>query len=393
MNTFSEEEKLLYQLLDLSLHPDKRIKIDDTVDFSWDEVISMAEKHGVLALLHDVLARLERFSEECMKYVEKKSQQNVMQQYRLLFLSRYLLELLKKNGIRACLLKGSAAAFYYPQPELRKSGDIDIVLQDINKLEVARALLEKCGFQLEDDQLANHHLTFVSKEGIAIELHSMFAEPFDNKKLNAYMEEVLQECETEYVNVMGANLRTLKRPFFAFHLLLHMMQHFLRSGFGLKLLCDWVLFWQEPTTQEDRECYLRLVKDAGIKGFSDVITNVCVMYLGLEQQDVAWMELSADSPVVEFMREILDAEEFGKSGETRMVMMRGTGFIDYVREFHHQMNLNFPKAGKCFLFWPVLWVITMVKFLYNNRKVRNISTKEILKEAKRRSKLMEKIKI
>jgi len=31
--------------------------------------------------------------------------------------------------------------------------------------------------------------------------------------------------------------------------------------------------------------------------------------------------------------------------------------------------------------------------LYNNRKVRNISTKEILKEAKRRSKLMEKIKI
>lgn len=93
-----------------------------------------------------------------------------------------------------------------------------------------------------------------------------------------------------------------------------MMQHFLRSGFGLKLLCDWVLFWQEPTTQEDRECYLRLVKDAGIKGFSDVITNVCVMYLGLEQQDVAWMELSADSPVEEFMREILDAEEFGKSG-------------------------------------------------------------------------------
>ena len=164
MNTFSEEEKLLYQLLDLSLHPDKRIKIDDTVDFSWDEVISMAEKHGVLALLYDVLARRERFSEECMKYVEKKSQQNVMQQYRLLFLSRYLLELLKKNGIRACLLKGSAAAFYYPQPELRKSGDIDIVLQDINKLEVARALLEKCGFQLEDDQLADHHLTFVSKE-------------------------------------------------------------------------------------------------------------------------------------------------------------------------------------------------------------------------------------
>lgn len=393
MNTFSEEEKLLFQFLDLSLHSDKRIKLDTSADFSWDKMISIADKHGVLSIMYDTLMHEKSISDEWKKFVTKKSQQNVMQQYRLLFLSRYLLELFKKNGIRACLLKGSAVAFYYPQPELRKSGDVDIVLQDKNTLEVARELLLKCGFQLEEEQLTNHHLTFLSKEGIAIELHSMLAEPFDNKKLNSYMDRVLLECEIEYVNVMNANLRTLKRPYFAFHLLLHMLQHFLRSGFGLKLLCDWVLFWQEETSKEDRECYLRLVNEAGVKAFSDVVTNACVKYLGLEQQDVAWMELAEDSPTEDFLREIMDAEEFGKSGENRMVMMRGTGLMDYVREFHHQMHLNFPKAGKCFLLWPVLWVITLVKFLYNNRKVRNISTKQILKEARRRSKLMEKIKI
>lgn len=393
MIEFKSEELLLFQLLDYSMHPNKKIEINMSEISSWDNVVYMAEKHGVLAVLYEVLSNNKLFPAEYMKSVEKKAQQNVMQQYRLLFLSRYLLELLNRNGIRACLLKGSAISFYYPQPELRKSGDIDILLQDIYKLDYVRVLFDKCGFQLKEEQAANHHLVFFSNEGIEIEVHTMLAEPFDNKKLNMQIQNILQECETEYVNVMNANIRTLKRPYFAFHLLLHMLQHFLRSGFGLKLLCDWGLFWQEETEKEEMECYLELIGKTGIKKFSDVITNACIEYLGLEHKDVEWMQLSSDCPVDEFMREIMDAEEFGKSQANRMVMMRGTKLVDYVREFHHQMHLNFPGIGNCFLLWPILWIFTLVKFIYNNKKLRQISTTKVLKEARRRSKLMEKMKI
>jgi len=93
------------------------------------------------------------------------------------------------------------------------------------------------------------------------------------------------------------------------------------------------------------------------------------------------------------MREILDAEEFGKNDANRMVMLSGMGPWAYIKELHHQMHLNFPKAGKCFLLWPVLWVITLVCFVRNNRKIRNTSTKEVLREAKRRSGLMKQLKV
>ena len=60
----------------------------------------------------------------------------------------------------------------------------------------------------------------------------------------------------------------------------------------------------------------------------------------------------------EFFTEIMEAEEFGEADSKRMVAMRGTGWIDYIREFHHQMHLSHPKAGQYKILYPILWVRT-----------------------------------
>ena len=72
-----------------------------------------------------------------------------------------------------------------------------------------------------------------------------------------------------------------------------------------------------------------------------------------------------------------------------MVVLRDRGLRGYIREFHHQMRLNFPRAGKCFLLFPALWLATLVRFLRNNWKVREVSLKQVLKTADRRSHQME----
>ncbi len=392
----SLQENVLFELLKLSIHSENNVV--NTCDLSalqWQEIFKIAEGHSILSLLFDDIDNKKNIPDELIKKLNIVSKQTVLQQYHLLFLTRYIIELLKQKGVETVVLKGVGIGSYYPIPELRKSGDIDLLLLNPLQEDIVKEIMIENGFWVSEEQLALHHITFETQSGIGIEVHTLLAEPFDNQKINNYLIKLLRsgECKAENRNVMGIDLPVLTKPYYAFELLLHMLQHFLRSGFGLKLLCDWVVFWQEEITKEDRECYLNLIDEAGIKAFSDVITKTCIQYLGLNAEKVLWMKMAEDSPVDEFMREVLDAEEFGKSGENRMVMMRGTGFMDYVREFHHQMHLNFPKVGKCVLFWPVLWIITFVKFLYNNRKVRNISTKEILKEAQRRSKLMEKIKI
>ena len=95
----------------------------------------------------------------------------------------------------------------------------------------------------------------------------------------------------------------------------------------------------------------------------------------------------------EFMKEVMEAEEFGKGSGERMVMMQGSSLTDYIREFHHQMHLNYPKAGRILVCWPALWIMTLIRFLRNNRKLRNVSTIKVLKKAGSRSKLMEKLRL
>ena len=81
----------------------------------------------------------------------------------------------------------------------------------------------------------------------------------------------------------------MEDAYHAYELLLHMLQHFLRAGFGVKLLCDWVVLWNRGLNEEERQQYLKMVNDSGIKGFSDMITICCIKYLGLKRESVMWM--------------------------------------------------------------------------------------------------------
>lgn len=397
----SLEETYLLSLISESLKKenlsdDECVTIEyDLKDLDWDAVLEMADNHSVLSLLYETLAKKESISSDGIRKYSSNAKKTVLQQYHLLFLSKHLVDILGKKGIKTAVLKGVAAGSFYPIPELRKSGDIDLLLLDPKQENLMKEVMIEHDFWVKEEQLALHHVTFETGSGIEIEIHTLLAEPFDNRNMNLYLENLLHEkkCEVEEREVMGIKLPILSKAYFAYELLLHMLQHFLRSGFGLKLLCDWVVFWREEFCEEQKKKYLQLVDESGIKSFSDIVTLTCVKYLGLEEEYVAWMKCSSDLPVDEFLYEILEAEEFGKSHVNRMVMLRGTGLGDFVREFHHQMHLNFPKAGKCFLLWPILWAVTFARFVKNNKRYRNVSTGEILKAAKKRSRLMDGIKL
>ena len=386
---FSKEEQALLQLVKSALLGEQ-YHIDSDVDKTV--VVALAKKHAVIPFLYDVTEACE-LPKECVNIIASASRRAVLQSYRLLFLTKQVSELLEKNGIAFAILKGVATASFYQTPELRKSGDVDILLLNEGDEKKTETILLDAGFSVSSEQHANHHTVFVSQDGIDIEVHTMLAEPFAYKKINMAMEAQMPLCKEHIQEIysMGVRIPVLDKPFHAYELLLHMLQHFVYAGFGLKLLCDWVIIWNYEWSQEEKQLFKKLAEESEIDKFAEAITAVCAKYLGLNKNNFAW-EIT-DSMADKMLREVMDAEDMGWSASSRMVMMSGTGLWAYVKEFHHQMHLNFPKAGKCFLFWPVLWFITLVRFLKNNRKVRNTSTGEILKEAAKRSKLMEELKL
>ena len=389
----NSEETELCKILSLALHGKKSFDPDRKID--WNALVQVAEKHKVLPFLFDVLEEADLPQAQRM-ILEQKGQQTVQQSYRLLFLSKSIIEELKEHGIDAILLKGSGVAAFYPVPEYRKSGDVDILMKNKEEAERACEILEKHGFHKKEHQAANHHIACTGVDGIEVELHVTLAEAFDSEKTNAY----LQQCQASFFehrklqDVMGVTFNLATDAYQAFYLLLHMLQHFLRAGFGLKLLCDWVVFWEKPVCKEEKDTLIQLLEGSGLVGFASIITAVCVEYLQLDRKKVAFLvdrESFDKKTVASFMKEIFEAEEFGHSGTDRMVVLRGTKLADYVREFHHQMKLTYPNASRCMMLYPALWVMTLCGFLYRNRKVRGTSSRAIMKKTHERSKFMEQI--
>lgn len=392
---YSKEEQYLLFLLRTTFgkHPDTKTMEAEKEEIDMQSVVAMAKRHAVLSFLYDVSQKIEGL-QACRSQIELEVRQTVQQSYRLLFLTRYIVNQLKEQGISCIVLKGVMTGSLYPVPELRKSGDIDLLVSEkLNKGRLIR-LMEQMGFPLVEEQHANHHIAFMSQKGIQIEIHTMLTEEFSYGKLNRAMKKHGKRCwdTIQEIDVMGVMLPGLTRPFHAYELLVHMLHHFMRTGFGLKLLCDWVMLWQQEWTEEEKVIYQSLVKESGLKKFGEMISSVCIRWLGMEE--CIWQgEICPEKSVDIFLRELLDSGEFGAVNNDRMVMLQGTGVWDYVKEFHYQMRLNYPVAGKCFLFWPVLWSMTLLRFLRNNHRLRGTSTRNILKEAARRSKLMKEIQL
>ncbi len=393
----SREEKWLLQRLREVLRSEEMdsayLKEEDVPD--WGRVLALAQTHAVIPFLYPLVEQ-EQVREPLYTAIRNTAIQTVQQSYRLMFLTHYLVEKLKEAEVSVVVLKGVSAAALYPVPELRKSGDIDLFLIHAeDSLERAAYVMEEIGFQREMEQQVNHHHVWRTPQGIEVELHVMFAEPFDNETMNLYLGQMSQRVEkhVEQKEIMGLSFPVLTEAYQAYQLLLHMLQHFLRSGFGLKLLCDWGVFWNRDIWEDQRKQYCCLVAESGLEGFSDMVTSLCMRYLGL-REDFGTRILTKRRRVDEydsFLQDILEAAEFGQNDEARMVVLRGTKIKDYVREFHHQMRLTHPDASRYVVLWPFLWAKVLCGFCRNNKQIRGVSTWNVLKKARARSKNVEKL--
>ena len=301
----------------------------------------------------------------------------------------------EKEHITAVTLKGFASARFYPVPEFRKTTDIDLLLFSDKDAENAVRILCANGFKICKERHANHHIVMISEKKEAVELHTTWAEAFKEGYLNKYLEKLQKESvyHGQRIDFQGLKVYAYEIPWQGFYLLIHMLQHFVGSGFGLRNLCDWVVLWENCDNAKEREDFWKMVCESGTTEFAKAVTAICVSYLGLSKEK---SPVPAENPVEkevmeDLLRDILDAGEFGYSEAERMVGMDGDSWTAYVREFHHQMHINFPKAGKIIFLWPALWIATLIRFLRNNKRLNRAPISAIMKKAGKRGKLVRRL--
>lgn len=395
ISMISENERILLKYLGQSLKlSESACEILDLSTEECERIYSLADRHEILVLMGNIL-NMENFPQKIQNDFQFKMARTVHKGITLQSLDSRITALLEKEGITAVTLKGYAIARFYPVPEYRKTTDIDLFFCSEEDAKKAGQILCENGFEFSKKWHANHHFIMISEKKETVELHTAWADEFKDRHLNKYLESLQKESVVNCVPIenSGARLYVYETAYQAFYLTVHMLQHFVGGGFGLRNLCDWVVLWENCDDEKARNDFFKMAYDSGTAKFAKAVTSVCIEYMGLsrEKSPFPYDTLFKLDFTDEFLRDILDAGEFGYSEPERMVGMDGNSFTAYVKEFHHQMHINFPKLGRVILLWPFLWIATLIRFLNNNRKLNRSTISAIMKKAGNRGRLVKQL--
>ena len=106
-------------------------QIPDSQYIDWNELMDISLRNGVLSFVWDGMSVLP---DDCLpsrihRINYAMSTDEIRKRYyRQKEVLDEMIEICNKNGIRLILLKGFGLSYYYPKPELRPCGDIDIFL-------------------------------------------------------------------------------------------------------------------------------------------------------------------------------------------------------------------------------------------------------------------------
>ncbi len=293
------------------------------LEASLPESLSAREAEAVFALakIHD-LSHLVAFALDQKKIrVEEPFGKMLAEKY-LAAVYRYerqryeleqVISLLNKEKILHLPLKGAILRSFYPEPWMRTSCDIDLLVRK-EDWERARGLIgEKLGFQ-EKTQVIYRDVSLYSPGGIHLELHFNIQE--EAEAMNRVLDRVWEFCSPEQE---GSYTLRADDAFFIFHQVAHAAYHFVNGGCGIRPFLD--LFLLSDKCRPDKEVLSGLLKDADLTDFYAHAIALSRVWFGGEMHT---------SVTTEMERYLLDGGVFGSLDNKVALSASDTGKGTYV---------------------------------------------------------------
>ena len=294
-------------------------RVVDSMD--WQELYSFASKQALLGLCFDGIERLgEEYREELrlnpigrellMTWMGK-AQQIRRQNRKVNAVAGKLFSMLKKDGLRCCVLKGQGNALMYPNPYSRTPGDIDVWIH-ASRERIMEYTQKK--FELEDDIRLQHLET--SLDGVPVELH-FFPCSMNNPIYHARLQKWFRrnvDLQCSHIVGLPDGAGDIAIPTSAFNVvyqLCHLYHHFFDEGIGMRQIIDY--YYVVSMLNVNCEMLTWLPKDLkhlGLWKFAGALMYVLHEVLGLsEEKMIAPMDEKRGKLL---LAEILNGGNFGK---------------------------------------------------------------------------------
>ena len=229
---------------------------------TWWSLFRLMQQNHVAAMVADTVATLDVPREvkipwlnECDKATRWHRYQREVQQD--------IIGHMERHGIDTLVLKGTHAAQYYPHPERREFGDLDLYFYDRHG--EADHIAQK-ELKVAVGNEAHHHSKY-NYRGITVESHYDFLNvhyPPSNRKYEAMLKELAPSPTFEVL-----------------FLLRHMAVHFAAARITLRDLVDWTLTCRALNDKVDWGRVQDIVTEYGMSSFARALSLVAEHQLGI----------------------------------------------------------------------------------------------------------------
>lgn len=244
-----------------------------------DAVYTLAERHDLAHLVGQGASKLDLPECEVVKKCKNAAMVAFYRYAQIQYEYQRICDLLETEKIPFIPLKGSVLRDYYPEPWMRTSCDIDILVPEETLETAANALAESLGYNRR--KKTGHDISLFSVSGVHLELHYAAMEeeqlPDTQKVLDGIWDDVKPLAGKTYWQVMSDEM-------FYFYHVSHMAKHLECGGCGIRPVLDlWLLNHRLDYNTEKR---VNLLAQGGMLAFAEAMEKLANVWFSCRQADV-----------------------------------------------------------------------------------------------------------
>lgn len=335
-----------------------------------------SSKCGVFANLPDMLEESERAT--IAKIKAKFDEQVFTAIYRYENIN-YELEQLKQTLNEAQIpfipLKGSVIRKFYPEPWMRTSCDIDILVKESDADKVSKILAEHLQYKINEK--GQHDISLFSPSNIHVELHFKLMD-IEFKQVSA-LSDIWSGREIEPVS--GYEYRMSNELFLLYHIY-HMAKHFIHGGCGIKPFIDlWIM---KNKIGFDGGKAQKMLQESGMLAFYGRSIDLMSVWFEGKPHNSVTQEMEdyiLQGGVYGTLEQQLAMSQNKKGGKFRHLLSKI--FLSY-----EQMKVYYPSVKKCPILFPFYQVRRWFRILFcGGRKtaMNEIKLNQSLSEEKKQA--------
>lgn len=242
---------------------------------NWKKLFHLAQKHNVAVMIYSAL-NTATIPEDVALLFKKEKNLMLSRTTRQNIEAELIMQELEKHTIRYIKLKGMHIKEYYPLNYMRNFGDIDLYVSKEDR-EKAKSIMANLGYTLENS--IGYHDEYTKDNFYIFEIHSdvvnytmkyapIFEDPFSKSVL-------CKDSSMCYV---------LDNEHLYMHLVCHLYNHFIKTGCGIRLFADLLVF-EEKVKDVDYDYVEAQLKKYGMLDFLNVVRKLNCYFFGDAEPD------------------------------------------------------------------------------------------------------------